>query len=386
MSELINARRRNENLRRNLLTNASMLALLGYLGASTGAPAAADEDAPPTVWIELGGQLERVAGAPEIFSPPFLAQDDATDRSLMTDAQASPPYSIGGESRITYVPQDTDWVFSAEIRYGRSNGAQHVHHQPPYILSHDTGYLYGGLLKLHFHPSKDKFGDAQTKSDETHSVLDFRAGKDVGLGLFGAGGKSVVSAGVRYAQFSSSSDATLHARPVEKWPFVTNPGVSRVPDFAYRTYTAVFHAARNTHAVGPSLSWDASASVMGHGSDMRLAFDWGANAAVLFGRQRAQVHHQTTGYIHSHLGDYPGTKYTHRYTSKPANQNRARAVTIPNVGGFADITFQKSITKISFGYRADFFFGAMDGGIDTTKKENVGFYGPFASVSVGLGG
>jgi|HubBroStandDraft_2_1064218.scaffolds.fasta_scaffold44336_3 hypothetical protein len=42
--------------------------------------------------------------------------------------------------------------------------------------------------------------------------------------------------------------------------------------------------------------------------------------------------------------------------------------------------------KVSAGYRADFFFGAMDGGLDTAKKENVGFYGPFATISVGLGG
>lgn len=42
--------------------------------------------------------------------------------------------------------------------------------------------------------------------------------------------------------------------------------------------------------------------------------------------------------------------------------------------------------KMNAGYRADLFFHAMDGGIDTRKSENVGFYGPFASVSVGLGG
>jgi hypothetical protein len=42
--------------------------------------------------------------------------------------------------------------------------------------------------------------------------------------------------------------------------------------------------------------------------------------------------------------------------------------------------------KVKFGYRADLFLGAMDGGIDTAKKENVGFYGPFATVSVGIGG
>ncbi len=59
---------------------------------------------------------------------------------------------------------------------------------------------------------------------------------------------------------------------------------------------------------------------------------------------------------------------------------------VPNVGGFAGFTFRLQDFKVSAGYRADFFFGAMDGGVDTAKKENVGFYGPFATVSVGLGG
>ncbi len=59
---------------------------------------------------------------------------------------------------------------------------------------------------------------------------------------------------------------------------------------------------------------------------------------------------------------------------------------MPNLGGFAGISFIFQSAKVSLGYRADFFFGAMDGGIDTAKNENVGFYGPFASVSVGLGG
>ena len=34
------------------------------------------------------------------------------------------------------------------------------------------------------------------------SIADFQAGKDVGLGMFGNGGKSVFSAGVRFAQFN----------------------------------------------------------------------------------------------------------------------------------------------------------------------------------------
>jgi hypothetical protein len=41
---------------------------------------------------------------------------------------------------------------------------------------------------------------------------------------------------------------------------------------------------------------------------------------------------------------------------------------------------------VSFGYRADGFFGAIDGGIDTYKSYNRGFFGPYANISIGLGG
>ncbi len=41
--------------------------------------------------------------------------------------------------------------------------------------------------------------------------------------------------------------------------------------------------------------------------------------------------------------------------------------------------------KISLGYKADFFFGAIDGGIDARKNENRAFFGPYASISIGLG-
>jgi hypothetical protein len=40
---------------------------------------------------------------------------------------------------------------------------------------------------------------------------------------------------------------------------------------------------------------------------------------------------------------------------------------------------------VSLGYRADFFFNIMDGGIDTRKGEDRAIHGPFAKISVGLG-
>jgi hypothetical protein len=68
------------------------------------------------------------------------------------------------------------------------------------------------------------------------------------------------------------------------------------------------------------------------------------------------------------------------------NLQRARTVAVPNVGGFAGVTYSFPNVKVSAGYRGDFFFGAMDTGFDTAKKSTIGFYGPFASIGIGIGG
>jgi hypothetical protein len=69
----------------------------------------------------------------------------------------------------------------------------------------------------------------------------------------------------------------------------------------------------------------------------------------------------------------------------PYHSTRSRNVTVPNVGGSIGLSWKLQNFKMSFGYRADFFFNAIDGGIDARKSENRAFYGPYASISVGLG-
>jgi hypothetical protein len=61
-------------------------------------------------------------------------------------------------------------------------------------------------------------------------------------------------------------------------------------------------------------------------------------------------------------------------------------VIVPNIGGFAGLSVRFPNAKVSLGYRADAFFGAMDGGIDVRKTYDRDFYGPFATISIGLGG
>ena len=383
MSELIN---RNSwvDLRRQLMVTVSALALTGFICARD-ARADTESTDRPVVWIELGGQLERVDNAQVLFSPPFVDLAPSASRDAMTDSQRPPGYSIGGEGKITFAPEDTNWILSAAVRYGRSNADNHLHHQTPAV---GQGRLYYGsdVITTNFVSTRFVFGDGQATLGATHLVLDFQAGRDIGVGLFGGGSSSVVSAGVRFAQFTASSDVTLHARPVEMYNFVTVPGHYRLPDPFHGTYTAVSHAKRDTHALGPSLSWDASSSLAGNDTSLTLALDWGVNAAVLFGRQHVRIQDQTTGnYSHKYGKPLTAVARTGHYVH-PANPDRSRAATIPNVGGFAGISLEFPNAKVSLGYRADFFFGAMDGGFDTAKRENVGFYGPFATISVGIGG
>jgi hypothetical protein len=383
MSELVNTACDERDFRWHLLSTVCAVALF----ASASGAIASDEAEHPVMWIELGGQFERVDTPETLFAPLFVTKAEPDFSDPMLGAQRAPRFSVGGEAKLVFAPEDTNWIFSASVRYGRSNAAKHLHYQS----SHKTTQTHFSHLVTENGRPLERYGDGQSKSNSSHLALDFLAGKDVGLGLFGTGGSSILSAGIRFAQFTSSGDITLHARPIYRsGPFITKP-----PPYPFHFHGAYFQTNRafiqlkhSTEAVGPTLSWDASVPVVRTDTSVALALDWGANAAILFGRQRTKMHHQTKS---SYFYVYPGgqgqyASRLHGYTNTPPDRNGARNVTIPNVGGFAGMSLKFPNAKVSVGYRADFFFGAVDNGIDTRKSQNVGFYGPFATIDVGLGG
>lgn len=385
MSELMNTGNMRSDLRWQLLATVSALALIGPIVSETSA-LAADDPARPTVWIELGGQLERTDGGEEPFAPPFVTTNlnNAYNTQSPLSAERRSRYSFGGEGKITFEPEGTDWIFSAGIRYGRSNRAKHLHQQTSTKI---IGYaLYIGSTALtrygleHPYFSATRFNDVQAKRSESHAILDFMAGKDVGLGLFGRHSTSSFNAGVRYAQFSAKATTTFHSRPVAYY----------YPVFKYKShsyhlsYYAHGDLSRSFHGIGPSISWTNSSPILGDPQAGEVAFDWGVNAALLFGRQKVSGSHQTTGrhfYGTSRYGfGVPTAHYVH--TAPPIN--RSRSVTVPNLGGFAGLSFKLPNAKVSLGYRADFFFGAIDGGVDTRKTADRNFYGPYLGIGIGL--
>jgi hypothetical protein len=380
MTELTNTSTRGE-FRWTLLTTVSALALLSMTYAGD---AKADDDTDhPTVWLELGGEFAKLNTPTVEFVPPFIL---ATPRpGPETIAPLSVPHtpraSIDGNAKITIEPPGSDWTVSLAVRFGRSTAKQHVHQQsyPTKPVAPTTQYQVPKYQRAL------QFIDTTASESESHTILDFAAGKDIGIGMFG--GSSTVDLGVRFAQFSARSNIAFKSDPDSRVKIKYYYHHYFRTGATYHSNSATALTSRSFTGIGPSISWNNSTRLTGeetHG----LALDWGVNAALLFGRQKARAHHQTTGRYHQ--GEYYISNTAHyrttQYRNAPPDQKRSRSVIVPNVGGFAGLTYRFGDAKLAVGYRADFFFGAMDGGIDTRKTENVGFYGPFATVNFGFGG
>jgi len=381
MSDSMNARIASRNFRWQLLTKVSAFALFGSVCGARESMAADESADHPVVWLELGGQLDHVSGQGDSFPVGFLSANPnspVVQSVTPLQAQKPVPFVFGEEGKISFQPEGSDWVFSAAVNYGRSSNFKHVDHQTKgthQVYKYGLPDPNGNIL------TQADFADTQAHHRESQAVLDFSVGKDVGLGMFGKSGSSAFSLGVRFAQFTSTASLDIRARPDLVARYVPSASApTRIPLLHFHTYHLTGHASRSFHGIGPSLTWNGSTPVVGNTQQGEVTFDWSAGAAILFGKQKAAIGRQDVGRYFSALA-----KYSTVYHS-PGGHNSDRSVTVPNAGGFAGASYRIENFKVSIGYRADFFFGAIDGGIDTAHRENVGFYGPFASISVGLGG
>jgi iron complex outermembrane receptor protein len=331
----------------------------------------------PPLWIQIGGNFDQLSDSQQLFDPPFVKSIPAV---LSSPLAVQKPSAIGldWEGKLSFEPDGSDWIFSAAIRYGRWAGNRFIHQQLESQTAEDkTGKTYSPAY------APPRYEQAGADKSEEHVIADFEAGKDVGLGLFGSDSTSTFDLGVRFAQFAAKSAAAIRAMPsahFEKLTFGTF-AIRYLP--LYHRYFGSAGHVEKFHGVGPSISWKASTPFAGDPENGELAFDWGANAAVLFGRQRAITHHHTSGSYHYRSGFAPKTA---ELPTGNGAANRNRIVAVPNLGGFIGVSMNYRNAKVSFGYRADEFFGAMDDGLDTHRSEDVGFFGPFANISIGFGG
>ncbi len=324
---------------------------------------------PPLLWITLDGQYAMQKDDLEIYNPAFLAssQFDAISR---VGHETAPKTLWNRGAEISFQPEDSNWIFSGSIRYGKIGRKERDLQITPsgHVVVHNANFGDQIVYRA--------YQDFQTQSTESHTIMDFAVGRDVGLGRFGNDPTSIVSAGVRVAQFDSTNSVEIKSQPTNcAWG-------DRNPACPYNKFDGFMEAERKFHGIGPSLSWKASSMVMGDRSDGGISVDWGVNGAVLFGRQKVTDQHQTSEHYfngQAHIDSAP----VYQYASSPS---RSKRITVPNLGGYVGASVRYNNAKISAGYRADFFFNAIDGGIDVAKKENRGFYGPYLNLSIGFGG
>ena len=339
----------------------------------------------PSYGLNSAASFDRLQDGQEQFNLPFFVgipragltapYAGSFPKTVFTSPLAleKPPlYGIDEDGKISFQPRGSDWVFSASIRYGRTKSNKYLHQQTNIadpLATETTG-------------EARRYAQTKTDYSESYTIADFMAGKDVGLGMLGMKGDFVLNAGIRFAQFRSRSSININADP----DYTDHIRTSGLAGAKYRhNFSARAQNARSFTGIGPAISWDASATVVQGSQDEKISVDWGLNGAVLFGRQKVEGHHQVTGHFQSGISFPPSfipvtTHYTH-----VANPSRSRSVVVPNVGGFAGVSFRLADAKVSFGYRGDFFVGAIDGGLDVQKSYNRSFYGPFANFSIGMG-
>ena len=384
MSELVNMAS-HPNFKWRLLSGVSAITLM-----AVGQQAAFAGEDHPTVWIEVGSQLERLTDGQESFVPPFVSALLENPFTPPSEVQRPPRYSFGQEARLTFEPEGTNWVFSAAVRYARANRTGNSHEEIPQASAHslisipaNEKYITSTLA-----PSAKRYATTAAQMHSTSLTLDFQAGKDVGLGVFGSHGTSTFSAGVRFAQFTSRSKVRIDSDPnaAFSYKYLTSfagySGIFKIPRQDWDLYAGKMNVTRSFHGVGPSLSWDDSAMMFGGADTSSVSLDWGLNAALLFGRQKMQAHHTTTAH-HGSQRHGSGPLPT-LYPTNVHSTARSRSIIVPNIGGFAGFSLRFPNAKVSVGYRIDAFFGAMDGGVDTRKTYDRDFYGPFATISIGL--
>lgn len=339
MSELV-LPRRNQAVKWHLLASASALALLANLAA----PPAAMADEDNHFYFELGGQYGMQAGGSTAWFLPFAAPGDkgedgeggesGVERTPSTVGPGgavlpvSPRNSWDFEGSVKVQPADSDLVFSLGVKFGRT-----ARHNVSASLTNATEYGTGYYTGIASHR-------------ESHLTVDFQVGKDFGLGMFGHDGTSIFSAGLRYAHFTARTDTGFYTST----KYFQGSGATRLQ--------------RSFAGIGPMISWEASAPVSDSEGGV-ISLDWGASAAVLFGRQKANL------ILAYDTGTLLGT-------------GRSRTITVPELGGFAGLSWHPADSgmKVSFGYKVDAFFGVLDAGIYQRFQVDRIQHGPYLKVGI----
>ena len=326
------------DIRTSLLVGVSFVALtvaMPDLGQAADLPTKAPiyhpglAPAPPVTWWIEGG-LEWTGGGEIGAFDPGLGIGSGP---FVGGIKPRSGFSIAGG--FDYRFAGTPWHVSADVRYGKSRSRSQS-----FSASYYSGPFFASTT-----------GSATHKED--HWVADFMVGRDIGLGT-----QSQIKLGVRVADLSATTDATVNG-------YAT--GIF-VPFFA--SFAGTFRQSSRFLGVGPRAAIGGTAQIQGPWS-----IDYDVGVAALYGNRKLNLSGTIFGSI---LGGPPFTTVV--------DVSNDSTGWVPNANGSLALgyTFAPNF-KVSAGYQIDYYWGALrtgDGtGTGNVKNIDRSYSGPFARLS-----
>jgi hypothetical protein len=303
-------------LRRYLLGTASGAALFGS------APFAfADTPTIDHIYLDVSGQYTMTGGHTN-WAPPDI---------LTLSGEPKIGVKSGFDGRGDLALQSGNWYLTLSADFARTGGSK--------ASINENRYASRLYTSTQFHR------DGVAKHTESHTVVDFTLGKDVGLGMFGLDGSSIISLGVRYAHFVARTRAHMHYFTYG----VYHTASGSIPRF---DYSSAFDRQIDRQFVGwgPVITWKGKAPVAPD-----FGFSWGLTAAAVAGGRSFEV---------------DGLKIRHR------------EVISPQVGGYVGLDWRMpdSPLDLMLGYRGDAYFNIIDEGFTVGKYGDRISHGPFVQI------
>lgn len=337
---------------------------------------------PYPVELEFGMGANSMTAKNALYKQDFF--DDYLDSLPFADtATATQRAGLGishvRDARITFNMPD-GWRVWGAYR-GRRFDAQHKG-----ISSEQAkgGYVEGILPTdpPRYFSGGENFGTIEVGQYEDHSIVDFMVGKDVGLGLMGEGGTSVIGLGMTYAQFRSATDIDMVGIPDR---YRAAYSEIKYPTTHHELYNASLASTRKFEGFGPSLSWEASKRLVGNEQDGSLALDWRINGGLLFGKQAmASREERDATYYHFEPNIVYPPQLEDLLYDETIDRSRSRRVTVPNLGASMGLSYRVGGVKVAAGYRWERFFDAIDGGIDKAQSFDRTIRGAYVKFGIGF--
>ncbi|HEX6861006.1 MAG TPA: TonB-dependent receptor [Caulobacteraceae bacterium] len=358
------------------------------------AGAGANHAGPYPLTIELSGQVQR-QDAPYASVAPGFVDEFSAAIDPTAPQHRDLDWGDGREVRVAYRPNTGAWRISGAYRSGRANSGLTRLHQEEF-LPPVCGFLPNGPFGSACEPASPAFtsfvrspknwSDSSARQKEDYTTVDFAVGRDFDFGLLGEA-SSTVALGLRYAKFTSTTEAAMNGVPdwhvPEGWAkYVFSP--QEQYKSSHKQYRANLVSHREFAGFGPTLSWDAAHRLFGNEEAGHVDVDWSVTGGVLFGKQKMSVSGTEEAGYTIHL--FPETTLQ-PLTAVPLDApSRTTSATVPMLDLSLGLSYEVGRFKAGAGYRWERYFDVLDVGYDEAKDADRTIDGPYFKIAVGFGG